>query len=165
MTPDESFGQWSTSVDDINKSPEGCISCEFDELPQVGVYVSLDSMTCRDNKLMSCPGLNIGGPLTQSITKGSCICLSNAKDATPPIARVFKINPEYHIGEGHIEFLLESGEGRKQQFSWIPHPSFLSITFPDSKKRLTYHLANYHPTFYAVHRTDFLKMGNAKIST
>lgn len=111
MTPDESFGQWSTSVDDINKSPEGCISCEFDELPQVGVYVSLDSMTCRDNKLMSCPGLNIGGPLTQSITKGSCICLSNAKDATPPIARVFKINPEYHIGEGHIEFLLESQQG------------------------------------------------------
>lgn len=69
-------------------------------------------------------------------------------------------NPDFIVAHGrYIRFWPRSGVGNKQQFVWKPNYRFQSITSPDPKKRLTYHLSHYFmPTFYAVHRTDFLKL-------
>ena len=69
-------------------------------------------------------------------------------------------NPDFTVAHGYyISFYLKTDEGKKQQFCWQPIYPYKSITFPDAKSRLNFHSSNYTiPTFYGVHRTDFLKM-------
>ena len=69
-------------------------------------------------------------------------------------------NPDFTVAHGHyISFYLRSDGIGRGQFYWEPTHSRESITFPDPKKRLTYHLSYYSaPTLYAVHRTDMLRM-------
>jgi len=68
-------------------------------------------------------------------------------------------NPDFTVAHGHyISFYLKTDKGGKQQFCWTPIYPYKSITFPDAKSRLIFHLSYYYPTFYAVHRTDFLNM-------
>jgi glycosyltransferase domain-containing protein len=69
-------------------------------------------------------------------------------------------NPDFTVAHGHyISFYLETDKGGKQQFCWQPIYPYKSITFPDAKSRLNFHSSHYTiPTFYGVHRTDFLKM-------
>ena len=69
-------------------------------------------------------------------------------------------NPDFTVAHGHyISFYLETDKRGKQQFCGAPIYPYKSITFPDPVSRLTEHLGNYSvPTFYGVHRTDFLKM-------
>ena len=69
-------------------------------------------------------------------------------------------NPDFTVAHGYyIFFYLKTDERKKQQFCWQPIYPYKSITFPDAKSRLNFHSSNYTiPTFYGVHRTDFLKM-------
>ena len=69
-------------------------------------------------------------------------------------------NPDFTVAHGYyIYFYLKIGEEGKERFYWKPLYSHESIIFPDAKVRLNYLLSNYsQSTFYAVHRTDFLKM-------
>jgi glycosyltransferase domain-containing protein len=68
-------------------------------------------------------------------------------------------NPDFTVAHGYyISFYLKSDKKWNQQFCWSPIYPYKSITFPDAKSRLNFHFSNYYPTFYAVHRTDFLKM-------
>ncbi len=68
-------------------------------------------------------------------------------------------NPDFTVAHGYyLSFYLKTDERKKQQFCWVPIYPYKSITFTDAKSRLNFHLLNYYPTFYAVHRTDFLKM-------
>ena len=69
-------------------------------------------------------------------------------------------NPDFTIAHGYyISFYLKNDKRKKQHFYWDPIYSYKSIIFSDAKYRLTEHFSNYSvPTFYAVHRADFLKM-------
>ena len=69
-------------------------------------------------------------------------------------------NPDFTVAHGYyISFYLKNDKRKKQHFYWDPIYPYKSITFPDAEHRLTEHFSNYSvPTFYAVHRTDFLKM-------
>lgn len=87
-------------------------------------------------------------------------------------------NHDYTVAHGsYIYFRLE-GNGQKKRYFWLNiycPPEFnssfnsasglrncytgSSITFPGAVERLRYKLADYPiPTFYAVHRTDFLRL-------
>ncbi len=70
-------------------------------------------------------------------------------------------NPDFSCAHGHgFTFSLECEDKREQKYS-CTFPTYLdkSITFPEAEARLASHLANYQlPMFYAVHRTDLLKM-------
>ncbi|MGB5926279.1 MAG: TIGR00180 family glycosyltransferase [Dehalococcoidia bacterium] len=67
-------------------------------------------------------------------------------------------NPDFAIAHGrYISFRLERRKNG-QNFRWQPTYSALSITFEHSEQRLTYHLSNYSPTFYAIHRSELLQM-------
>jgi glycosyltransferase domain-containing protein len=85
-------------------------------------------------------------------------------------------NPDYTVAHGsYILFRLEGNESDKRYF-WLNlycspelNASFKSastlncdtleqsIIFPSAIERFRYHMANFFPTFYAVHRTDLLK--------
>jgi len=68
-------------------------------------------------------------------------------------------NPDFTIAHGfYISFHLKTDDGEKQQFCWKPVNSGEEITFPEAKDRLIFHFSNYHPTIFAVHRTELLKM-------
>jgi len=69
-------------------------------------------------------------------------------------------NTDFSVAHGrYISFHLEDNERGEQQFCWKHAYSRESITFSDPKDRLSYHLSSYLiPTFYAVHRTEHLKM-------
>lgn len=69
-------------------------------------------------------------------------------------------NPDFTVAHGYyISFYLKTDDRKKQKFCWQPIYPYKSITFPDAKSRLNFHSSNYTiPTFYGVHRTDFLKM-------
>lgn len=68
-------------------------------------------------------------------------------------------NPDFTIAHGYyISFYVRTDERKMQRFYWTPIYPFKSITFPDAKTRLNFHLSNYYPTFYAIHRTNFLNM-------
>lgn len=69
-------------------------------------------------------------------------------------------NPDFTVAHGYyIGFWVETDKKGKQKFCWAPTYSYGSMTCSDPKSRLTGYLSNYLiPTFYAVHRTDFLKM-------
>ena len=68
-------------------------------------------------------------------------------------------NPDFTVAHGYyISFYLKNDKRKKQHFYWDPIYPYKSITFSDAKYRLNYQFSNYYPTFYAVHRADFLKM-------
>ena len=68
-------------------------------------------------------------------------------------------NPDFTVAHGYyIYFCLKIGEEGKEQFYSTPPYPHESILFPDAEARLNYHLSNYQPTFYGVHRTSLLKM-------
>lgn len=68
-------------------------------------------------------------------------------------------NPDFTAAHGYyISFYLENTKRRQRLWS---RGIYLheSITFSNPKTRLNHHLSNYsQTTFYAVHRTDFLKV-------
>jgi len=70
-------------------------------------------------------------------------------------------NEDFSVAQGHyISFHLKNEDKREQKFYWN-FPAYLdkSITFPEAESRLAFHLSNYQlTTFYAVHRTDLLKV-------
>ena len=69
-------------------------------------------------------------------------------------------NPDFAIAYGrYIGFKLKSGKGKKLTFRWNFSYSPRSIEFSNAEARLEYHLSSYlTATFYAVHRTDLMKM-------
>ena len=69
-------------------------------------------------------------------------------------------NPDFAIAHGrYISFRLKKAGGEEERFHWRPLYSHASITFSDAETRLRHHLSSYSiPTFYAVHRTDFLRV-------
>ena len=68
-------------------------------------------------------------------------------------------NPYFTVAQGYFISFWVKSDGEAPQFCWRPTYSHKSITFPDPEPRLTYHLSDYSiPTYYAVHRTDFLKL-------
>ncbi len=76
-------------------------------------------------------------------------------------AEFLEKNPDFTVAQGdYISFYFKKKKrGKQNQFCWAPDKQFDSITFSDAKSRLDFHLSNYQvTTFYAVHRTDFLKM-------
>jgi len=70
-------------------------------------------------------------------------------------------NEDFSVAQGHyISFHFKNEDKREQKFYWN-FPAYLdkSITFPEAESRLAFHLSNYQlTTFYAVHRTDLLKV-------
>ncbi|MFC2035015.1 TIGR00180 family glycosyltransferase [Chloroflexota bacterium] len=69
-------------------------------------------------------------------------------------------NLDFSVAHGHyISFYLKDNREEDQQFYWRPTYSHESIIIPEPSARLNYHLSNYsQATFYAVHRTDFMRM-------
>jgi len=69
-------------------------------------------------------------------------------------------NPDFAIAHGNTaSFYLKDNRQGNQQFYWKHiYCSSKSIIFPDPGERIASHLRDYHPTFYAVHRTDLLRM-------
>lgn len=69
-------------------------------------------------------------------------------------------NPDFIMAHGYyIGFYLNPKKRRNKQFCWETRYSRESITFSDPKDRLFKQLSEYSlPTFYGVHRTDFLNM-------
>lgn len=69
-------------------------------------------------------------------------------------------NPDFTVAHGYyIGFDLKNKKNGKKQFFWETRYSRESITFSDPKDRLFKQLSEYSfPTFYGVHRTDFLNM-------
>lgn len=69
-------------------------------------------------------------------------------------------NSDFSCAHGHyISFCLRATKKGRQQFLFrFLYPS-KQINFPEARYRLFYHLSNYQiPTFYAVHRTDLVKI-------
>jgi glycosyltransferase domain-containing protein len=68
-------------------------------------------------------------------------------------------NPDFTVAHGrYITFYLKRDRKGKLQFRYNPLYVHESISFPDAKSRLFFHLSNVQISpFYAVHRTDFLK--------
>lgn len=76
-------------------------------------------------------------------------------------------NPDFTAAHGlYTAFRSEEDEQGKQQFYWIPAGyAHESITSSDPAMRFSHHLSEYsQTTFYAVHRTAFLKMIYAEFS-
>ena len=69
-------------------------------------------------------------------------------------------NPDFTVAHGrYITFYLKPDIKGKLQFRYNPRYVHESISFLDAKSRLFFHLSNVQISpFYAVHRTDFLKM-------
>ena len=68
-------------------------------------------------------------------------------------------NPDFAVADGYyIRFWLELNSVGIPVFFWKSVYPHKSITFPDAKSRLSYHLSNYHPSFYAVQKTEILQM-------
>jgi glycosyltransferase domain-containing protein len=67
-------------------------------------------------------------------------------------------NSDFSVAHGsYIKFYLNTNYREKQRFLWRPIYPHKSLTSEDPKNRLTSHLLNYYPTFYAIHRTNLLK--------
>lgn len=68
-------------------------------------------------------------------------------------------NPDFTAAHGHyIAFWLKEENKNEQKLPCRPIYPYKSITAHDAKERLVLHFADYYPTIYAVHRTDFFKM-------
>jgi len=70
-------------------------------------------------------------------------------------------NQDFSVALGYfISFHLKNEGKREQKICWNPSTDLdKSITFPEPESRLASHLSNYQfATFYAVHRTNLLKM-------
>ena len=70
-------------------------------------------------------------------------------------------NQDFSVAQGnYIPFYLGNEDKREVKIRWRSSPYLdKSITFPEAESRLASHLSNYQSTtFYAVHRTDLLKM-------
>ena len=96
------------------------------------------------------------------ITKYSVFCA--ADDFLTPngifqCVRFLEENPDFAVADGYyIRFWLELDSVGVPVFVWKSIYPHKSITFPDAKSRLSYYLPNYRPSFYAVHRTEILKL-------
>ena len=67
-------------------------------------------------------------------------------------------SPDFRTAHGqYISFFLKN-KRNNLAFYWKGAYPGKSITFPEADARLVFHLSNYTPTFFAVHRTDSLKM-------
>lgn len=62
---------------------------------------------------------------------------------------------DFTVAHGH--YIAFCREGR-ERFLWKPIYPYRSITFPNARDRLLFHLSNYMPTTVGVHRTEFLRM-------
>lgn len=68
-------------------------------------------------------------------------------------------NPDFTVAHGrYISFYTKIDKTDKRKFFCTRMYHHQSITFPDAKSRFFFHLSTYQPTFYALHRTDFMKM-------
>lgn len=68
-------------------------------------------------------------------------------------------NPDFTMAHGYYIGFCLNPKRKKKQFFWETRYSQESITFSDPKDRLFKQLSEYSlPTFYGVHRTDFLNM-------
>ncbi len=69
-------------------------------------------------------------------------------------------NPDFTIAQGYyIGFHLEINKEGNQEFHWNPRYSQESIIFANPEDRLACYLSKpWIPTFYAVHRTDLMRM-------
>lgn len=69
-------------------------------------------------------------------------------------------NPDFTVAHGrYLSFWLNPKKRGEKQFCWQVRYSNQSITFSNPENRLFKQLSEYGlPTFYGVHRTDFLKM-------
>ena len=65
-------------------------------------------------------------------------------------------NADYTVAHGYY-IQYEQDEIEQQRFVWVPYLACPSVTSPDAVERFRIHLLNYYPTFYGVHRTDFLR--------
>jgi glycosyltransferase domain-containing protein len=69
-----------------------------------------------------------------------------------------KANPDFTCAHGnYIGYCVKKNKKGENQFFWKPLCTPDSIILPDSEARLTYHFTNHSATFYAIHRTEFLK--------
>jgi glycosyltransferase domain-containing protein len=67
-------------------------------------------------------------------------------------------NPDFTCAHGnYFGYCVKKNKKGEIQFFWKPLSTTDSIILPDSEARMAYHFANYSATFYAIHRTEFLK--------
>jgi glycosyltransferase domain-containing protein len=118
----------------------------------------------------------------QQVSTGYCVFCADDDFVTPnginQSVDFLEHNPDYTVAHGsYIRFRLEGNGPDKRyfglnmycspEFNALSNPASglrniyagLSIVFPGAVERLRYKLADYPiPTFYAVHRTDFLRL-------
>lgn len=110
------------------------------------------------------PSHKITDVLNYINTKYSVLCADDDFIIPKGINRAVNFlenNEDFSVAQGHyIYFYLKNEDKREQKLCWASSIYLdKSITFPEAESRLAFHLSNYQlPTFYAVHRTELLKM-------
>lgn len=112
--------------------------------------------------LKRCFYYKIADSLNQVKTEYSVVCADDDFITPHGIEMAIEFlenNPDFTCAHGgYIAFYSKADDKGKQQFYWMPVYPYESITSVDAKTRLLLCFSNYHQTFYAVHRTDFLNM-------
>ena len=109
------------------------------------------------------PCNKITDALNHANTKYSVLCADDdfiTPNGINKSVEFLENNQDFSVAQGHyISFHLRTTKKGRQQFLCRSLYSGKQINFPEAGERLFYHLSNYQiPTYYAVHRTDLLKM-------
>ena len=68
-------------------------------------------------------------------------------------------NNDFSCAQGvSVGFFIEKDDKENKKISWTISKQNQSVIFLDPSERLLFHFSNYNPTFYAVHRTDFMSI-------
>lgn len=105
-----------------------------------------------------------------SVTTKYCVICADDDFITPNSIKksidFLQRNPEFTaVGGFYYNFIALKPSKKKKVFYWRKYlffyenrENYMTITSPEPKDRLSIHLANYFPTIYYVHQTDFLQM-------
>lgn len=102
----------------------------------------------------------------QSVSTPYCVVCGDEDFLTPngihQATEFLEENPDYAVVNGQdIVFFFENDANGNQEFCVIPKSGnglCQSLVMPDVQSRLHFHFSTYCASFYAVHRTDLMKM-------
>ena len=107
------------------------------------------------------PSHKITDALNYINTKYSVLCADDdfiIPNGINKSADFLENNQDFSCAHGHyISFNLKTDKIGEKNLYWQPIYPYKSILFTNAKERLFFHFSSYHPTLYAVHRTDLLK--------
>ena len=126
------------------------------------LFLDLNVQYCDDYSSKINPYYKISDALNYVNTKYSVLCADDDFITVNGICKsvdFLEKNLDFSCAHGHyISFYFKTNKiGGKKLYCQTIYP-YKSISFVSAKKRLVFHFSSYYPTFYAVHRTDLLKI-------